>query len=92
MEQIPGIDGYKNIQDSAFNDTVYQFNDQEQSVPMNVAYYHRWYKVKNPGASGSKTRHRGFSDANMFVAQTKHPKIAGLSMESCNGEQLDIYY
>ena len=88
MEQIPGIDGFRTIRDNAFDETIYRYNDAEQSVPLNHAYYHRNYRVKRAGVSGSDERRRGFSDENLFVAQTTSSKIAGLSMDTCNGQYL----
>ena len=87
MEQVPGADGYRNINDNAFNETIYKNNDMLQSVPLNHAFYHRMYRVKHAGASGTEERRRGFSDENLFVAQTTHPKIAGLTMKDCIGDQ-----
>jgi hypothetical protein len=33
---------------------------------------------------GLKVRHRGFSDENLFVAQTTQPKVVSLDVESCS--------
>ena len=86
MEQVPGGDGYGgNIRDTLFNDDVFQFRSGRASVPLNVAYYHRWYKVRREGASGRQRRHRGFADQNMFLAQNTDTKMAGLTVEKCRG-------
>ena len=86
MEQIPGRDGYSgSIKDTLFNATVYPYRSSANEKPLNVAYYHRWYEVKKAGALGRHARHRGFSDENLFVAQTTDPKVAGLSVDKCKG-------
>ena len=86
MEQIPGRDGYSgSINDTLFDDTVFPYQSKADDKPLNAAYYHRWYKVKKVGALGRHTRHRGFSDENLFVAQTHDSKVAGLSLDKCKG-------
>jgi hypothetical protein len=87
MQEIPGRDGYGGfINDTLFNDVVYNYQNNIKTGPLNAAYYHRWYQVSSRGALGRKTRHRGFSDENLFVAQTTDPKVAGLSLENCKSE------
>jgi len=86
MEEIPGRDGYSgSINDTLFDDTAFPYQNTGDESPLNVAYYHRWYKVKKAGALGLHTRHRGFSDQNLFVAQTTDPKVAGLNLDNCKG-------
>ena len=48
---------------------------------VNTGYYHRYFKTLQRGAMGSSAVHRGYSDANLFVAQTSHPQVAPMSVE-----------
>ena len=50
---------------------------------LNVARYHRWFKVSAKGAMGTSTRHRGYADENLFMAMTTQPKVAGMTLHSC---------
>ncbi|KAK2149775.1 hypothetical protein LSH36_437g04061, partial [Paralvinella palmiformis] len=84
MSEIPGRDNYPgHITDNIFGDTTLPFN-ADTDEPLNVAYYHRTYRVSSAGAMGLKVRHRGFSDENLFVAQTTQPKVVSLDVESCS--------
>jgi hypothetical protein len=88
MEQVPGVDGYLGyINDTLFNDVAYPYFGKYEA-PLNVARYHRWFKVAKSGALGRKTRHRGFSDENLFMAQTTDPQVAGMTLKSCKGKRI----
>ena len=86
MEQMPGTDGYGgDILDTSFDNDVMQYRPgcQLSDVPLNTAFYHRWYKVNEEGASGQQKRHRAFSDPTVFMAQTTNPKVASLCKGGC---------
>ena len=86
MAEIPGKDNYQgNLEDSAFGVTAYSLNPKEPEKKLNAAYYHRWFKVLKKGAMGLATRHRGFSDENLFMAMTTQPKVAGMDLKTCTG-------
>lgn len=83
MAQVPGRDNYPGrLNDTVFGDISLPYS-RDSSLPQNAAYYHRVYRVKSAGAMGLKIRHRGFSDGNLFVAQTTQPKVVSLSVQSC---------
>lgn len=83
MAEVPGHDNYPGrINEALFGDVTLAFNSEDDE-PLNVAYYHRTYRVGAAGAMGLKVRHRGFSDENLFVAQTTQPKVVSLDVESC---------
>ena len=81
MSEIPGKDNYPaKIVDSALGQVAYTMDPAvKDGQKLNAGYYHRWYKVLEKGAMGVQTRHRGFSDPNLFVAMTKQPRVAGIS-------------
>ena len=54
---------------------------------LNVAKYHRWFRVGAKGAMGTSTRHRGYADENLFMAMTTQPKVAGMSLHTCKKMQ-----
>ena len=79
MSEIPGKDNYPaNIVDGALGQEAYSMDPAKDGEKLNAGYYHRWYKVMEKGAMGIQTRHRGFSDPNLFVAMTKQPNVAGI--------------
>ncbi|XP_028411763.1 uncharacterized protein LOC114534508 [Dendronephthya gigantea] len=87
MSQIPGKDNYPaNIVDDALGQVAYSLDPKKKDQILNAGYYHRWYKVKEKGAMGVQTRHRGFSDPNLFVAMTKQPNVAGMKLNVCKEE------
>ncbi|XP_046381064.2 uncharacterized protein LOC124152237 [Haliotis rufescens] len=82
MSQIPGKNNYHaNLKEDVFGELLYDASKTD-NTPLNTAYYHRWYKV---GKSGSKQQvlHRGFSDRNIWVAQTNQPRVAPMGVEHC---------
>lgn len=85
MSQIPGKDNYgAMIKDDVFGiPKVNMLNDK----PLNVAYYHRWYKLKETGAMGESDSHRGFADRNLFVAETTQERVAPMSIQSCRKDK-----
>ena len=85
MAQVPGFNNHGgNLTDNSFGSTAYQF-DRDQLEPVNMAYYNRWLKAKTLGAFGQTARHRGFSDDNLYVAQTTQPAVVPTELEYCTG-------
>ena len=85
MSQIPGKDNYgASIEDSVFGLTKYHL---EKNEPLNTGFYNRWYRVIEEGAMGSKTPLRGFSDRNLFVADTTQTRVAPMSVEVCKNRR-----
>ena len=81
MSQIPGKDNHRaNITDSVFGLTKYHL---EMNEPLNTGFYNRWYRVREEGAMGSKTPLRGFSDRNLFVADSTQTRVAPMSVKVC---------
>ena len=68
--------------------------DQDgNDVPLNAAYYHRWFKVQEPDAMGLKAQNRGFSDDSVFMAMSTQEGVVPSYHEQCyveDGE--DICY
>ena len=54
-------------------------------VPLNAAYYHRWFRVIKKGAGGLTNRIRGFSDENLFMAMTSNTQVVPAKFEICEG-------
>lgn len=50
---------------------------------LNTGYYHRWYRLSAAGAMGERVFHLGFSDRNLFVAETTQPRVAPMSITTC---------
>merc|ERR1719228_652461 len=85
MMTIPGKDNYPaNLQDHSFDMTMEDVRFNNHTL-LNTGYYHRYFKTLDKGAMGLKSVHRGFSDPNLWVAQTTHPKVAPSSVTSCHG-------
>ncbi|XP_012934635.1 mucin-17 [Aplysia californica] len=83
MSEIPGRDNYPaDITDDAFGTTFYH-PGKENDTAMNVGFYHRSYKVGKADAMGLKYGRRGFSDPNLFVAETTQPRVAPLYLRQC---------
>jgi len=85
MYQIPGKDNYHGaIYTNSMGQNITNIRKKTQPYePLNAARYHRWYRIEEKDAMGTKFVHRGFSDSNLFVAETTNPKISGLSMTNC---------
>ena len=82
MKQIPG----KNNYGANITDAVYDLKklDVFEDTALNSGYYHRWFKVSEPGAMGETFTHRGFADRNLFVAETTQPRVAPSSYQHCD--------
>jgi len=82
FEEIPGKDNYgANIVDDAFGLTSGKY--ENSSIPLNSGYYHRWYKVMRRDAMGVNVRSRGYSDSNLFMAQTTQPNVVPMKVNDC---------
>ena len=57
----------------------------QDKTPLRADRYHRWFEVGEKGAMGISTRHRGFSDDNVFMAMNTQSKIAGMNLNKCTG-------
>ena len=85
MSEIPGKDNYRgNLTDDAFNLPAHSM-DPKKPGKLNTAYYHRLFKVLEKDAMGQSIRHRGYADANLFVAMSSQPKVAGMKLKTCKG-------
>lgn len=85
MSEIPGKDNYQgSLTDEAFGLPAHTL-DPKKTGKLNVAYYHRWFKVLEKDAMGQSIRHRGYSDENLFMAMTTQPKVAGMKLTTCKG-------
>ena len=86
MAEVPGKDNYgAQLYDDAFSTVTYPYNSKDNNEKLNVGYYHRWTRVQSKDAMGRSTRHRGFSDENLFMAMTTQPKVAGVELNVCTG-------
>ena len=83
MFQIPGKDNYGAVlTDSSFNIDTFPYDILDET-PLNVANYHRYYRVEGKGAMGRTTRHRGFADENIFMAMNTRPNVAEMQLKVC---------
>ena len=62
-----------------------EMDDDGNNVPLNAAYYHRWFRVIKKGAGGLMDRARGFSDENLFMAMTSNKQVVPSKYEMCEG-------
>ena len=84
MGEIPGPNNYPgHIEDDVYGNKVFHYSNKVKGA-LNVARYHRVYRVKAADAVGRETRRRGFGDANLFVSVTTQEHIPGLEFERCN--------
>ena len=81
MYQIPGKDNYgAHMVDDSFGLPKLRL---DQETPINVAYYHRRWKVGEHDAMGDTVGHRGFADRSLFVAENTQPRIAPTRVSHC---------
>lgn len=81
MEQIPGKDNYDG---EIFRDEF--FNNKDKSM-INLAYYNRGYTQVSKDANGVNSHMRGFSDPNLFVAETTQEKVVEFRGSSDEGRR-----
>ncbi|OWF38072.1 uncharacterized protein LOC110466724 [Mizuhopecten yessoensis] len=83
MNEIPGKDNYHHtLTDDAFGQTEYNMLNSGKS-PQNAAYYHHLTDSKLPNAQGDHIYYKGFSDENLWVAETTQPRVAPMTVTSC---------
>ena len=89
MYEIPGLDNYKaNITDEAFGMTAVEYNSNK---PLNAGFYHRWFRVKAKGGTVMQQRHRGFSDATVFMAMNTQERVPGVKAENlCSFDENNV--
>jgi len=86
MNQIPGKNNYGSfLQDNSFGMNI---TNIWNGGPLNLAYYHRYFKSDKKDAKGVSGMHRGFSDTNLWVAMTNQSQVAPMSVTSkhCTGK------
>lgn len=87
MNEIPGKDNYPGV----LNDTTFGMSVLDpwakNNTLLNTAFYHRMYKHEQKGAMGTFRVHRGFSDKNLFVAQTSSPHVAEMNIDYCEKDE-----
>ena len=84
MAQIPGKNGPTgNIEDYGIGVTKLKDGD-DSNRPLNSAFYHRKYGFDLPGASGRRVQYRGYSDNNLYVAQTDKPEVVAFNVSLGN--------
>ncbi|GFO49845.1 hypothetical protein PoB_007635000 [Plakobranchus ocellatus] len=95
MLQVPGKDNYQaDLHDHSFDMEMENVRFNNHTL-INTGYYHRYFKTLDKGAMGIKAIHRGFSDANLFVAQTTQARVAPMSTSKCgreNGRRVCHYW
>lgn len=83
FDEIPGVENYGgNDTDDSFG--LLKYRSDAKSTVLNTAYYHRHFKVLRTGAMGLFNRMSGYSDPSLWVATTKNPKIAKMSVKDCH--------
>merc|ERR1719367_232058 len=81
MQEVPGKDNYgAKIEDDAFGLPKMTLDLQKH---INVANYHRRWKVAAKDAMGDTVGHRGFADRALFVAENTQPRIAPAVAHIC---------
>ena len=84
MGEIPGKDNYPGVlHDSTFGLETLDARYPRNKTLLNTAYYHRYFRHDKKGAMGTFTVHRGYSDRNLFVAQTSSPNVAEMKINYC---------
>ncbi|GFO15422.1 hypothetical protein PoB_004192700 [Plakobranchus ocellatus] len=83
MSEVPGKDNYPaNLFETSFG---LEFLDPvaKNNTLLNVGYYHRRYRVEKRDAMGLSQARRGFSDPNIFMAETTQSRIAPMYVRRC---------
>ncbi|XP_069131371.1 uncharacterized protein [Argopecten irradians] len=83
MSEIPGKDNYHHtLKDKTFGieeNTMLNFGKSEQ----NSANYHRFTDSKIGNSQAHHVSYKGFSDENLWVAETTQPRVAPMTVLSC---------
>eukprot|EP01083_Nonionella_stella_P061701 160722_1 len=86
MEQIPGKNNYgANLTDVLPDGSDMCIHYMTDEV-LNSAYYSRYFGLSGKDAMGSVKHRRGWSDRNLFAAQTTHTKVSPIAF---NFEETD---
>ncbi|CAL1547339.1 unnamed protein product [Lymnaea stagnalis] len=86
MREVPGKDNYAaNITDNSFGMTFLDPTTPNNTA-LNVGYYHRRYKGEKADAMGLSYGRRGYSDPNVFMAETTQPGIAAMYLKQCSNK------
>jgi len=81
MQEVPGKDNYgAKIEDDAFGLPKMTL---DLTKKINVANYHRRWKVADKDAMGDTVGHRGFADRALFVAENTQPRVAPATLKFC---------
>jgi len=84
MMQIPGKNNYPaDLHDNSFDMVMEDVRFSNHTL-VNTGYYHRYFRTLDKGAMGTKSIHRGFSDSNLWVAQTTNLEVAPMTVENCH--------
>ncbi|XP_033743388.1 uncharacterized protein LOC117329518 [Pecten maximus] len=83
MNEIPGKDNYHHtLKDKTFGqeeNTMLNYG----KTPQNAAYYHRLSDSKLGNSQEQHISYKGFSDENLWVAETTQPRVAPMNVLSC---------
>ncbi|PVD28994.1 hypothetical protein C0Q70_11591 [Pomacea canaliculata] len=83
MQSIPGKNNYPAKMYDNSSGAEMENVEKPNYQTLNTGYYSRYYRTEQMGAMGTKVIHRGFSDENLWVAETTHPQIMPVSMTDC---------
>ncbi|VDH89427.1 Hypothetical predicted protein [Mytilus galloprovincialis] len=87
MSEIPGKDNYPaKLTDTTFGKRILDPRVRN-ATELNTGYYHRYFRHERKGAMGTFNAHRGYSDRNLFVAQTSNPKVAEMKIKWCGKDE-----
>ncbi|OWF50598.1 uncharacterized protein LOC110450222 [Mizuhopecten yessoensis] len=83
MQEIPGKDNYlADLNDHSFQKTEYDMK-YSNLTQLNTGYYHRWFKYQQEGNPRTYTAYRGYSDQNLWTAQTTQQQINPRDVRNC---------
>ncbi|KAH9487608.1 hypothetical protein Btru_070570 [Bulinus truncatus] len=88
MSEVPGKDNYvANMTDTSFGQTLFDPAPGNSGL-LNVGFYHRRYRVGKADAMGLSYGRRGYSDPNVFMAETTHDSIAPMYIRQCTNKKV----
>ncbi|GFO26299.1 hypothetical protein PoB_005280400 [Plakobranchus ocellatus] len=83
MAEIPGKDNIPPfLNEDPLEQTLYD-SGVTGDIKLNTGYYHRMYRTGTPSASGTVSTNRGFSDEQLFFAETTQDRIAPVEFRFC---------
>ncbi|XP_059157537.1 uncharacterized protein LOC131941931 [Physella acuta] len=83
MSEVPGKDNYGVVLHDTSMAATYLHPTGTNGTLLNVGYYHRRYRVAKADAMGLSGGRRGYSDPNVFMAETTQESIAPVSLVEC---------